>query len=179
MKLYEISEAYRNLFDSLEEASLDEERTAEEHAEFEDAWFSGLVMLDGLFDEKAASIGAWVKELEADAKEMKEAEKRIAARRKAKENLVTRLKAYLLGEMTAVNRVKVETPQIRVSIRNNAETAQFDNESAFIEWAKRNCDDFLRYAEPEINKTAVKEYLKQGGEIEGVTLGRSQSVLIK
>ena len=75
MKLYELSEAYRNLFDSLEDNELDEERTEEERAEFEDAWFSGLVMLDGLFDEKAASIGAWVKELEADAKEMREAEK--------------------------------------------------------------------------------------------------------
>lgn len=179
MKLYELSEAYRNLFDSLEDNELDEERTEEERAEFEDAWFSGLVMLDGLFDEKAASIGAWVKELEADAKEMREAEKRIASRRKAKENLVTRLKAYLLGEMTAVNRVKIETPQIRITVRNNAETAQFSDEKSFIEWAEQNCDDFLRYAEPEINKTAVKEYLKQGGEIEGVTLGRSQSVLIK
>lgn len=179
MKLYELSEAYRNLFDSLENSALDDERTAEERAEYEDAWFAGLAMLDGLFDEKAASIAAWAKELEADAKEMREAEKRIAARRKAKENLVARLKAYLLGEMTAVNRVKVETPQIRVTIRNNAETAQFDDEKSFIKWAEKNCDDFLRFAEPEINKTAVKEYLKQGGEIEGVTLGRSQSVLIK
>ena len=179
MKLYELSEAYRNLFDSLEDNALDDERTAEERAEYEDAWFSGLVMLDGLFDEKAASIGAWVKELEADAKEMRKAEKRIAARRKAKENLVTRLKAYLLGEMTAVNRVKIETPQIRVSVRNNAETAQFDDEKSFIDWASRNCDDFLRYAEPEIDKTAVKDYLKSGGEIEGVKLGRTQSIIIK
>lgn len=179
MKLYELSEAFRNLFDSLEDAQNDPDRTPEEIAEYEDAWFAGLVNIEEIFDKKAESIGAWVKELEADAEEMRKAEREIAQRRRAKESLVKRLKDYLLREMISTDRKKIDQPLVRISVRNNAETAQFEDEPAFVEWAKENADDLLRYAEPEINRTAVKEYLKQGGTIDGVTLGRSRSLIIK
>lgn len=179
MKLYELSEAFRNLFDSLEDAQNDPDRTPEEIAEYEDAWFAGLVNIEEIFDKKAESIGAWVKELEADAEEMRKAERDIAQRRRTKERLIERLKGYLMQEMLTVDRVKIDQPLVRISIRNNAETAQFEDEPAFVEWAKENAIDLLRYAEPEINRTAVKEYLKQGGTIDGVTLGRSRSLIIK
>lgn len=179
MKLYEISATYRSLFDSLEDAQLDEDKTDKEKADYEDAWFSGLCLLDDIFDEKAEKIGAWCKELKADCDKMREAEKDIARRRRTKERLIERLKGYLMQEMLTVDRVKIDQPLVRISIRNNAETAQFEDESAFVEWAKENAVDLLRYAEPEINRTAVKEYLKQGGTIDGVTLGRSRSLIIK
>lgn len=179
MKLYELSEAFRNLFDSLEDAQNDPDRTPEEIAEYEDAWFAGLVNIEEIFDKKAESIGAWVKELEADAEEMRKAEREIAQRRRAKESLVKRLKDYLLREMIATDRKKIDQPLVRISVRNNAETAQFEDETAFIAWAKENADDLLRYAEPEIARTKVKEYLQAGHEIEGVKIGRTQSVIIK
>ncbi|MBQ1453394.1 MAG: siphovirus Gp157 family protein [Ruminococcus sp.] len=179
MKLYELSEAFRNLFDSLEDAQNDPDRTPEEIAEYEDAWFTGLVNIEETFDKKAESIGAWIKELEADAEEMRKAERDISQRRRAKESLVKRLKDYLLREMIATDRKKIDQPLVRISVRNNAETAQFEDEKSFIEWAKENADDLLKYAEPEIARTKVKEFLQAGHEIEGVTLGRSQSVIIK
>jgi uncharacterized protein (DUF2164 family) len=103
----------------------------------------------------------------------------MAQRRRTKESLVKRLKDYLLREMIANDRKKIDQPLVRISVRNNAETAQFEDENAFITWAKENADNLLRYAEPEIVRTKVKEYLQAGHEIEGVKIVRTQSVIIK
>lgn len=179
MKLYELSDTFRKLFDNLEAAQSDPDATPEDVAAYEDAWFAGLCDIEDEFEDKAENIAAWCKELSADISEMQEAERTLATRRRAKESLVKRLKTYLLNEMNNIERKTIDRPKARISIRNNAETAQFENEAAFIEWAKENADDLLRYAEPEIAKTKVKEYLQAGHEIEGVTLGRTQSVIIK
>lgn len=179
MILYELSDTFRNLFDNLEGAQADPDATPEDVAAYEDAWFEGLCDIEEAFEDKAENIAAWCKELKAEAAALEVEEKALRARRKTKERTAERLKAYLLGEMQAINLLKIDRPKARISIRNNAETAQFEDETAFIEWAKVNADDLLRYADPEIAKTKVKEYLQAGHEIEGVTLGRTQSVLIK
>lgn len=179
MKLYELSDTFKKLFDNLEAAQADPDATPEDVAAYEDAWFEGLCGIEDEFEDKAENIAAWCKNLKAEVEALKAEERALSARRKVKEHTADRLKAYLLGEMQAINLLKIDRPKARISIRNNAETAQFENEAAFIEWAKVNADDLLRYAEPEIAKTKVKEYLQAGHEIEGVTLGRTQSVLIK
>lgn len=179
MKLYELSDTFRALFDNLESAQTEPDTTPEDIAAYENAWFEGLCDLEEAFEDKAENIAAWCKDLKAEAAVLKEEEKALKARREAKEHIAERLKAYLLGEMSAINIIKIDRPKARISIRNNAETAQFVDEAAFIEWAKVNAPGLLRYAEPEIAKTKVKDYLKAGNEIEGVTLGRTQSVLIK
>ena len=177
--LYKLSERFQTLFDNLEAAQADPDATPEDKAAYEDAWFAGLCDIEDDFADKAENIAAWCKDLKAESEALKAEERALNARRKAKEHTAERLKAYLLGEMQAINLLKIDRPKARISIRNNAESPQFTDESAFVEWAKENADDLLRYSEPEINKTAVKEYLKSGGEIEGVTLGRTQSVIIK
>lgn len=179
MKLYELSDTFRTLFDNLEAAQTDPDATTEDVEAYENAWFEGLCDIEEAFEDKAENIAAWCKELKAESAALEAEEKALRARRKAKERTAERLKAYLLGEMQTINLVKIDRPKARISIRNNAETAQFADESAFIEWAKVNADELLRYAEPEIAKTKVKDYLKAGHEIEGVTLGRTQSVIIK
>lgn len=179
MKLFDISTAFSTLFDSLENAQADPDRTDEEKAEYEKAWFDSLSMLEGLFEEKAENIGAWIKELNGEAEILREQEKAFAERRWVKERLAERLKTYLVEQMNAVNLKKIDRPMVKMYIRNNPESAQFADEKAFIAWAKENADDLLRYAEPEIARTKVKEYLQAGHEIEGVTLERSQSVIIR
>ena len=179
MKLYELSDTFRALFDNLEAAQTEPDTTPEDIAAYEDAWFAGLADIEEAFEDKAENIAAWCKELSADITEMQEAERTLAARRRTKESLVKRLKTYLLNEMNHIERKTIDRPKARISVRNNAESPQFADEAAFIAWAKVNAPELLRYAEPEIAKTKVKDYLKAGNEIEGVTLGRTQCVLIK
>lgn len=79
-----------------------------------------------------------------------------------------------------MGRAKIETTMARISVKNNPESLRFDSEKDFIAMCIRNImDDYLRFKEPEINKTAVKAALKSGIEIPGAALERKQSLVIK
>lgn len=179
MKLYELSENYTELFESLESLTEDEDLTPEEKEKREAAWFDTLEMLEEEFADKAENIAAYIKQLSAEAEMLKAQEKSFAQRRKAKEHHAERLKAYLLNGMQAMNLTKIDRPMARISVRNNAEAPHFADEPAFISWAQTNADDLLRYKMPEIDKTAVRKFLQAGGEIPSVSLVRSRSLIIK
>lgn len=179
MKLYEISDTFMTLFNSLESMTDDEELTPEEKEDRETAWFDTLEMLEEEFTDKAENVAAYIKMLKGEAEVLKAEEQELSRRRKAKERRAESLKAYLLSSMQAVSLSKIDRPMAQISIRNNAETAVFSDESGFIRWAEEDHDDLLRYKAPEIDKTAVKKYLQAGGEIPGVKLARSQSLMIK
>ena len=120
-------------------------------------------------------MALWVKDLTAEAKAIREEEKALAERRRAAESKVDSLKSWLLANVGK----GLKTPRCSVSVRTNAEAPHFADEAAFINWAQTKHDELLRYKCPEIDRTAVKQYLQSGGVIEGVTLERSQSVIIK
>lgn len=126
-------------------------------------------------DEKIEQLCLWVKDLTAEAKAIREEEKALAERRRAAENKADNLKQFLKTQING----KFTTAKCSVSIRNNAESPKFTDEAAFIEWAEKNHEEMLRYKQPEIDKAAVKAYLQDGNEIDGVTLERSQSLIIK
>jgi hypothetical protein len=170
MKLYEYAEEFGALFDSLDE--MDGE-------EMEQAWFDTLESIEAEFEDKAENLIAFIKELNGQAAILREQEKAFAERRRTKERRAERLKKYLLGCMNAVGRKKIDRPLGCASVRNNAETPRFADEGVFIAWAKNNAGELLRYKDPEIDKAAVKRCLQEGHEIVGVTLERSQSVIIK
>ena len=170
MKLYEYAEEFGTLFDSLDEMDGDE---------MEQAWFDTLESIEAEFEDKAENLIAFIKELNGQAAILREQEKAFAERRRAKEHHAERLKKYLLGCMNAVGRKKIDRPLGCATVRNNVETPRFADEGAFIAWAKNNAEELLRYKDPEIDKAAVKRCLQEGHEIVGVTLERSQSVVIK
>lgn len=179
MKLYEISEKYTELFEMLDSISNDDDLTEEEKAEREQAWYDTLEMLEDDFETVAENVAAHIKELKAEADALKAEEQRLNKRRKTKERRAEGLKSYLLDHMQAVNIKKIDRPMAVLSIRNNAEMAVFADEEAFISNAMKEHEELLRYKTPEIDKTAVKKYLQDGGELDGVRLERSQSLTIK
>lgn len=142
-----------------------------------------LARLDGAaadFEASAGNIAAVIKNLAAEAEDLREQEKIFAARRRAKEKSAERLKSYLLQEMQNLGTPKIETVQAKISLRNNPESAQIANENALIEWALENGRDcLLIYKKPEISKTAVRLALKAGEKLPGAALGRTVSVIIK
>ena len=82
--------------------------------------------------------------------------------------------------MNRIGRTKINAVKASISIRNNAESAQFDNEKDFIKMCMKNgLEDYLRFKDPELNRTAVKEALKSGTKLPGAVLGRTQSLIIK
>lgn len=171
MKLYELTSDFAELFDEFESMEDDD---------MKQAWFDTLDGIEQEFEVKAENIAVFIKELNAEIEALKQEEERLRARRKAKETKTESLKDYLKSCMICIGRLKIDTVKARISIRNNPEAAQFDNEKGFVRMCMENdLEDFLRYKEPEINKTAVKEALKAGEKIPGAELGRTQSIIIK
>ena len=179
MKLYELTNDFQQLFESLDEMTDNENLTEEERQNLETAWYDTLEGIEMEFDDKAENVAAYIKMVKSEAEMLKAEESSLKARRLQKEKHIERLKSYLLENMNRISRKKIDGAMARISVRNNPETAVFSDEKGFIEWAKIHNDDFLRYKEPEINKTEVRKFLQDGGEIQGVSLGRSQSVIIK
>lgn len=179
MKLYELTKDFQTLFNSLDEMTDNEELSDEERENLETAWYDTLEGIETEFTDKAENVAAYIKIMKSEADMLKAEEDRLKARRLQKEKHAESLKAYLLESMKRVNLNKIEGTMAKISVRNNAETVVFKNEKAFIEWAKTNNDDLLRYKEPEIRKTDVKKFLQSGGKIEGVSLCRSQSLIIR
>lgn len=179
MTLYEISDGFRTLYDQLDDMIEDEELTDEQREDMQQAWFDTLEGIEAEFEEKAENVACFIKVLKAEAEMMAAEEKVLAARRRSREKRIESLKNYLLGEMDAIHLKKIDRPKARISTRNNAESVAIEDPHAFILWAQEHNDSLLRYKEPEINKTEVKQALQEGGSLPHCHLQRTRSVIIK
>lgn len=121
-------------------------------------------------EHKVENIGLFIKNLEADAKAIKEESKNLAARAKAAENKAEHLRNYL---EFCLGGEKFQTPRLSVSFRH-AKKVEVDPERLYD-----IPDDFLRYKEPEPDKKLIGEALKAGEIIPGCTLVESTSMIIK
>jgi hypothetical protein len=74
-----------------------------------------------------------------------------------------------------LNGEKFKTARLSVSYRTS-KAVEVDNE--FLKWAMSNGEQYLRYKEPEVDKTAVKEALEKG-EVPHAALVERVSVTIK
>lgn len=174
MRLYDITSDYRALFDAFDDA----DELSDEEVQ---AYFDTLEAIEGDFEIKAENIACFIKELSGDVDTLREEEAALNARRKTKENLIARLKAMLVENMTAIDKRKIDRPRAKLSLRQNAESAFIEDEREFIKWAQaHDRDDLLSYSAPRIGKTAVKEALKDGQELPPyVKIVRTTSVIIR
>jgi hypothetical protein len=132
---------------------------------------SQLNELESTKAEKFLAIGKMVKEKEAFAKSIKDQEKAMGERRKVLENEVSRLKDWALINMTEKD--KFEDAQIKVSYSKGSESIEVQNIELLD--PKYITEKYTRTAD----KKALKEALKSGEFIEGVTLKRKPSLKIK
>ena len=196
MKLYEITAEFADLFDRFDEIA-DYTPDTDEYGRYvtedgdiiEDleayrqsyltAWFDSLTALECEFNEKAENVAVYIKNLTADINEMKAEEKRLKSRRVSAENQVERMKKYLLNSMQAIGVKKISMPRARITLRLNAESVVVENEKALIDWAMRHDETILKYQEPELKKTDIKELLCMGEKIPFARLERKESVMLK
>lgn len=121
-------------------------------------------------EHKIENIGCYVKNLEADAKAIKEESRNLAARAKAAENKAEHLRQYMqfcLGEE------KFQTPRLSVSFRH---TKKVEVDADMLDAIP---DQYLRFKDPEPDKKAIGDALKAGEVIPGCGLVDSVSMIIK
>lgn len=127
-------------------------------------------------DAKLENIACYFKNLNADAKAIKDEEAALKKRREALERKAEWLKGYLAKSLDGQ---KFHSPRADVTFRK-AERLEVNQAALAIEWLEDGgFKEALRYKEPEIDKATVKRYLKDGVEIPGVKLKEIQSVTIK
>lgn len=107
-------------------------------------------------DKKVENIGLYFKDLQAEAKAIKEEEASLAARRKSVEAKAERLKKLL---DYALQGQKFNSPRLKVSYRKSSTVELAEG---FTDWAMSNADDLLTYSDPKPNKTAIKAAIKDG-----------------
>lgn len=168
MKLYEIAADYENLMLAIENGDIPEEALADT-----------LESITSLLDEKVDNIACWIKQLMAEAEAIKAEEDKLKARRTAKLNRAERLTNYLSETLKQAGCNKIETARNVISFRKTPPAVVFDNEKAFIEWAQMHAYGFLNYAKPTVNKTAIKDYLNDGGQLAGVRVESNLNISIK
>ena len=196
MKLYELSATFADLFDQFDEINTyTPDKDADDNyidddgeiitdlealrESYRQAWFDTLTALEGEFDAKAENIAVYIKNMSAEVKALKAEEDALRLRRKAFEKSVERMKAYLLGSMHAVGRLKIDMPRARLNIRKNAESLVVENDAAFIEWAQAHNNSLLKYSLPEIRKSDAKKLMQAGERLPFVHLTRTESLTIK
>ena len=128
-------------------------------------------------EKKLEGVALWVKDLNAEAAAVKEEADKLSARKKALDNKVAQLKQWLLY---ALNGEKLKTPRCNV-YQTHSQKVVIDDEKALIDMFMGSPfgEKFLRMKEPEIDKNALKDSMKQGYEYEFAHLEETESVVIR
>ena len=162
--LYDLAAEYQAASDKLHDSELDDQTIADT-----------LEGMAGAIEVKAQNVAFVIRNTEAMAEQIKQAEEAMQKRRKAMENHAARLRAYLLANMQTTGITKIEgCAYFNISLRNNPESVVIDAESQLPE-------QFMRVvpATYSPDKTAIKEAIKAGQEVPGAHLTRTQSLSIK
>ena len=128
-------------------------------------------------EQKLEGVALWIKDLKAEAEAVKEEADKLTARKKAVENKIDGLKNWLLY---ALNGEKLKTPRCNV-YQTHSQKVVIDDEKALVDMLMTSPfgEKFLRVKEPEIDKNALKDSMKQGYEYEFAHLEQTESVVIK
>ena len=126
-------------------------------------------------DAKIENVACWIKDLKAEAEAIKAEKLALAERQKVAENKAESLKKWLAY---ALQGKKFSTAKCSISFRNT-ESVEITPEG-LTNLMRGGKDELLTYKEPEPNKTAIKQAIKNDGlNIQGVQLVQNTSTIIK
>jgi len=159
--LFKITEKAKQLSLALESSELTEELENE------------LVINQTELQEKAINYGYVVRSLESDVSIIDEEMKRLTALKKAKNGAIDRMKESVLNAMLIYGIEKVTSPTLNLSVRNNPESVD-------IPMTELLDEKFLvTKTTVSPDKVAIKKAIQNGENVEGATLVRTQSLVIK
>lgn len=144
-------------------------------------WFDTLAGIEDDFNYKAANMAQYIKHLKVQSDGMESEIKNLKSRKSTIDKKIESMKQYIKNCMDDLHITKIDTAMAKLSIRNNAESVQINDEIGFIEWCQNNDrEELLKYEQPSIRKTDLKKKLQLGEKFDGVAeLIRTQSLIIK
>jgi hypothetical protein len=166
--LYELTAEYQKLLD-----------IALESDEIDDETFEYIQKLDGAIEKKIENIACVIKELENNTGIVNNEIDRLSERATRYYKNLKVLKSYVVNTMEQVGKKKIETPTMTLGVRKSEST---EIDSAFIEEAKeKNLYKLMRIVPErvEADKTAIKEYIKQGNKLEHAKIVEKKNLSIR
>ncbi len=156
MNLYEINKEMLGCWDAETGEILDEARLDELQIER---------------DEKIENIACWIKNLRAEKDALKAEKEVFAQRQKTVENKIDSLTRYL---ELALNGESFKTAKTAITYRKSEKVMTKEGFDIL-----RLPEQYLKYKEPDLDKTALKKDIKAGIEIPGVFIETCQNIQIK
>ncbi|EOU1600907.1 siphovirus Gp157 family protein [Clostridium perfringens] len=165
MKLYELTQNYRNLESLLDNLGEKEGLTVE-------MIHGALGQVEDDINTKIENTCKVIKEIEADSIGIDEEIKRLSVLKKQKENTVKKLKEYVEFEMNGIGLTKVEGKLFKISFRKSKVVKVIDETKIPKEFIKIKTTE-------TISKIDLGKALKNGEIIEGAELVENKSLQIK
>lgn len=163
MKLYELSQNFRNLQQVLENAGEDEN--------LKELVINSMKELECDLSTKVENIVRLIKNLQAEVEALKAEEKRLARERKIRENKIENLQGYLFDTINELEKKEVKGGIFTVSIKKNPPKTVVEELNAIPKQFIVNT--------PSVDKKMLKEALKNGEIIEGAKLVQEESLKIR
>lgn len=119
-------------------------------------------------DDKIENIALWIKNLKSDEESYKAEKQAFEERQRQAKQKRESLERYLSA---ALNGEKFKTAKVECSFRKS-QRVEVDDVALLP-------DEFLKYKDPEADKTAIKEAIKEGKEIAGARIVTALNLQIK
>jgi len=161
MNLFKITTKAKELSFALESGELTEELKKE------------LVINQTELQEKAINYGFAVKMLESDVDIIEVEIKRLNGLKTAKNNAIERMKESVLNAMSIYGIEKVTSPTLTLSVRLNPASVSIPMQELL------DSKFLIEKTTIQADKVAIKKAIESGENVEGATLVRTQSLLIK
>lgn len=162
--IYEITQDYLHIQEMMEDPELDPQVLQDT---FE--------AVEGELEIKAENYAKVMKNLEGDLAGLKAEIDRLNSKKKAIENNIKNLKSTLQGVMELTGKTKFKTDLFSFGIQKNAPSVVID-----VDNVRDIPEDYLKFKEPEVDKTAIKAAINDGVDLSGIAhLEQSASLRIR
>ena len=158
MNLYELTDSYQKILQLIEDGGEGLEDTLES--------------ITDAIEEKADGYGKVIKNIEAQIEAIKNEEKRLADRRKSLESNVKRLKDSLYESMKLTETKRIKSELFTFNIQNNPPSLNIENEDAIP-------FEYYQPQAPKLDKKELLNAIKNGLEIEGVSIKQGEGLRIR
>ena len=158
MNLYELTDSYKKILQLIEDGGEGLEDTLES--------------ITDAIEEKADGYGKVIKNIEAQIEAIKNEEKRLADRRKSLESSVKRLKDSLYESMKLTETKRIKSELFTFNIQNNPPSLNIENEDAIP-------FEYYQPQAPKLNKKELLQAVKEGLEVDGVSIKQGESLRIR
>lgn len=137
------------------------------------AFFDTMEGIEGEIEDKADGYACVIAKLNGEAKAIKEQEERLSKRRKAIEGNIKHMKDVLQDAMEETGKTKFKTTLWSFGIQNNPESVVLDTDdmdavpSIYVKTVR------------EFDKTAIKDAIKNGEDIDFAHLEQTRGLRIR